>query len=293
MDASTRAPVGVAPDDGQLQRKKETRVRRKVGHERKRRREGRDIVKDSTRTRCPQAKQEGRRWGFLRNNEWTVASIGNEKVIRTGRIHGPRAGRAKNWRRTLRVGSQTVTSVRVPKGLVKCRLGVVVRVVSPSHQDTGSKQPFLICEGKACLCLSLPQTSFMWEPLALTALLLQSAIVLLSSLFYFTKNLIFVKHTFYADIVYWPPFTPTAKFTSGLPVLIGSCILYIKVIVLLHHFLKYIPALSLDDSSFRALRVLKCANVILSEDTRHSGKLLQHYNIKTPLVSQLCSCTIL
>jgi len=25
--------------------------------------------------------------------------------------------------------------------------------------------------------------------------------------------------------------------------------------------------------------------VILSEDTRHSGKLLQHYNIKTPLLS--------
>ncbi|XP_028791239.1 uncharacterized protein LOC114747116, partial [Neltuma alba] len=35
----------------------------------------------------------------------------------------------------------------------------------------------------------------------------------------------------------------------------------------------------------RALRVLKSANVILSEDTRHSGKLLHHYNIKTPLMS--------
>lgn len=35
----------------------------------------------------------------------------------------------------------------------------------------------------------------------------------------------------------------------------------------------------------RALRVLKSAHVILSEDTRHSGKLLHHYNIKTPLVS--------
>lgn len=37
----------------------------------------------------------------------------------------------------------------------------------------------------------------------------------------------------------------------------------------------------------RALRVLKSADVILSEDTRHSGKLLHYYNIKTPLVSCL------
>lgn len=37
--------------------------------------------------------------------------------------------------------------------------------------------------------------------------------------------------------------------------------------------------------AYRALRVLKSADVILSEDTRHSGKLLHYYNIKTPLVS--------
>ncbi|KAM3341762.1 ribosomal RNA small subunit methyltransferase I isoform X1 [Capsicum galapagoense] len=37
--------------------------------------------------------------------------------------------------------------------------------------------------------------------------------------------------------------------------------------------------------AFRALRVLKSADVILSEDTRHSGKLLHYYNIKTPLLS--------
>lgn len=36
---------------------------------------------------------------------------------------------------------------------------------------------------------------------------------------------------------------------------------------------------------YRALRILKSADVILSEDTRHSSKLLHHYNIKTPLVS--------
>lgn len=34
-----------------------------------------------------------------------------------------------------------------------------------------------------------------------------------------------------------------------------------------------------------AIRVLRSANVILSEDTRHSGKLLQYYNIKAHLVS--------
>ncbi|XP_044474535.1 ribosomal RNA small subunit methyltransferase I [Mangifera indica] len=45
------------------------------------------------------------------------------------------------------------------------------------------------------------------------------------------------------------------------------------------------PIGNLEDITLRALRVLKSANVILSEDTRHSGKLLQHYNIRTPLLS--------
>ncbi|KAM3408178.1 hypothetical protein ACQJBY_001412 [Aegilops geniculata] len=45
------------------------------------------------------------------------------------------------------------------------------------------------------------------------------------------------------------------------------------------------PIGNLEDITLRALHVLKCAHVILSEDTRHSGKLLQHYNIKTPLLS--------
>nr|GLL48373.1 uncharacterized protein LOC109170058 isoform X2 [Ipomoea trifida] len=45
------------------------------------------------------------------------------------------------------------------------------------------------------------------------------------------------------------------------------------------------PIGNLEDITLRALRVLNSANVILSEDTRHSGKLLHHYNIKTPLLS--------
>lgn len=43
------------------------------------------------------------------------------------------------------------------------------------------------------------------------------------------------------------------------------------------------PVGNLEDITLRALRVLKEADLILAEDTRTSRKLLQHYEISTPL----------
>eukprot|EP00271_Cylindrocystis_brebissonii_P001365 TRINITY_DN11639_c0_g1_i1.p1 TRINITY_DN11639_c0_g1~~TRINITY_DN11639_c0_g1_i1.p1 ORF type:complete len:509 (+),score=43.49 TRINITY_DN11639_c0_g1_i1:283-1809(+) len=45
------------------------------------------------------------------------------------------------------------------------------------------------------------------------------------------------------------------------------------------------PIGNLEDISFRAIRILKEADLVLAEDTRHSGRLLHHYGIKTPMLS--------
>ena len=50
-------------------------------------------------------------------------------------------------------------------------------------------------------------------------------------------------------------------------------------------FIVSTPIGHLDDITRRAIDVLKSVDLIAAEDTRHSAKLLQHYDIRTPLVS--------
>ncbi|MDT0676371.1 16S rRNA (cytidine(1402)-2'-O)-methyltransferase [Autumnicola musiva] len=45
------------------------------------------------------------------------------------------------------------------------------------------------------------------------------------------------------------------------------------------------PIGNLEDITFRAVKVLKEANLILAEDTRNSGKLLKHFDINTQMQS--------
>ena len=54
------------------------------------------------------------------------------------------------------------------------------------------------------------------------------------------------------------------------------------------------PIGNLDDMTFRAIKILREVDVIAAEDTRHTRKLLTHFDIHTPLIrfDENCKSTV-
>ena len=42
---------------------------------------------------------------------------------------------------------------------------------------------------------------------------------------------------------------------------------------------------NLEDMTFRGVRILQSVDFIAAEDTRHTGKLLKHFQVNTPQIS--------